>query len=74
MLDRAGAFYHVPAGVMVLSAVWIRRNLASGRLAPLCPERDQLREECRNAGLAIAKPRPGWDVSPPRSGGTRELL
>ena len=29
MLDRAGAFYHVPAGVMVLSAVWIRRYSAS---------------------------------------------
>ena len=31
-----------PAGVMVLSAVLDSRNLASGRLVPLCPERGQL--------------------------------
>ena len=40
-------------------------TLASGRLAPRCPKRDQLREECRNADRAIAKPRPGIDAFPP---------
>jgi hypothetical protein len=45
-------------------------QLGIGRLAPLCPKRDQLREECRNAGRAIAKPRPGRDAFPPALGET----
>jgi hypothetical protein len=55
------------------SARVVSRNLASERLAPLCPERGQLDNERRMEELGVAKPRPGWDASPP-VGGTRKLL
>ena len=71
MLDRAGGLLTRPAGVMVLSAVWISRNLASGRLAPLCPERGQLDRERRNEGLGVTTPRPGWGRVSAVAGGTR---
>ena len=74
-LDQVGTCCCVLPGSWFFprSARAVSRNLASGRLAPLCPERGQLCEECRSEGLGVAIPRPGWDAFPP-VGGTRKLL
>ena len=74
MLDQVGTLRHVlPGHGSFRGLPCVSRNLASGRLAPLCPERGQLDRERRSEGLGVARPRPGWDASPP-IGGTRKLL
>jgi len=74
-LPRSGPFHVLPGhGSFRGLSGSASRNLASGRLAPLCPERGQLDNERRSEELGVAIPRPGWDASPPRVGGTREPL
>jgi hypothetical protein len=49
------------------------RNMASGRSAPLCPERGHRRAGCSGKD-GVVRPRPGWDMLPPTSGGSRWVL
>lgn len=74
-LDQVGTYGCILPGSWFFprSARVVSRNLASGKLAPLCPERGQLDNERRIEELGVAKPRPGWDASPP-VGGTRKLF
>ena len=74
-LDQVGTCCCVLPGSWFFprSAGAVSRNLASGRLAPLCLERGQLDRERRNGELGVAEPRPGWDGVPPIAGGSRNL-